>query len=145
MTRINLLPPHCLSMKHLVAEYREITRVFTNVLTKVRKGVTLSDCDIPPKFRLGKGHETFFHNKISFVAKRYNALHHELVSRGGKPDRDLFIEVNESLVDIPQEWWGEYTPKPEDIYLSMARNCIRSRMYPVIELLFTELGIPNEN
>lgn len=36
MTRINLLPASELTDQHLIAEYRELPRIFTIVRTKIR-------------------------------------------------------------------------------------------------------------
>lgn len=57
MTRINLIPVECLSDKHLIAEYKEITRPFGKVKARLEKEKSFDD--IPKSFTLNKGHETF--------------------------------------------------------------------------------------
>lgn len=56
MTRINLVDPVILSDKHLMAEYRELPRIFTAVTKLVDKNIRPHDVDIPEKYVLGKGH-----------------------------------------------------------------------------------------
>lgn len=54
MTRINLVEPRYLTDEHLLAEYRELPRVFTYV---DRHGIAE---DRPESYKLGKGHVKFF-------------------------------------------------------------------------------------
>lgn len=55
MTRINIIPVHELTGKHLVAEYRELPRVPNMVLRHQSMGKTPSDFVIPPGLRVGQG------------------------------------------------------------------------------------------
>ena len=55
MTRINVVPVEVLSDKHLIAEYKEITRPFKKVVNAVEKGKTINDFNIQDKYVLGKG------------------------------------------------------------------------------------------
>ena len=65
MTRINLVEPKELSTKHLVAEYREITRLPSNLkLALNRKSKAFSMTEIPSEYVLGKGHVKFFFDKM---------------------------------------------------------------------------------
>jgi len=82
MTRINLVPPATLARQHLVAEYRELPRVFGLVHKAQAKGRTPADCDIPKSYRLGAGHVTFFYDKLSWLLWRQMALIQEMDRRG---------------------------------------------------------------
>jgi len=42
---------------------------------------------VPPKFTLGKGHVTFFYDKIGFLKTRFERLCEEMVLRGYTCDR----------------------------------------------------------
>ena len=73
MTRINLVPPSELHDKHLLAEYRELPRVF-----KLARPCD----DIPEKYCLGTGHVKFFYNKLEFLYKRQCQLCEEMKRQG---------------------------------------------------------------
>jgi deoxyribonuclease (pyrimidine dimer) len=77
MTRINLVPVIELSDQHLLAEYRELPRMFS-FAKKTIKGIE----DIPKSFTLGKGHMSFFLNKPNYLEDRHKQLKSELLSRG---------------------------------------------------------------
>lgn len=75
MTRINCnIPPRRLSDQHLLAEHREIKRI-PNVAPTF-KGT------IPPTFRLGTGHVSFFIDKGGYTLQRYREIYRECCDRG---------------------------------------------------------------
>lgn len=49
MTRINLIPPSELHYKHLVAEYRELPRVFGLVRRAQANGWSIRNIKLPPQ------------------------------------------------------------------------------------------------
>lgn len=55
MTRINCVPVEELTDKHLLAEYRELPRIF-NLARAVE--------DAPTEYVLGTGHMKFFYDKL---------------------------------------------------------------------------------
>lgn len=71
MTRINTIDPVLLVDQHLMAEYREITRI--SALSKV--------CDIPSQYVLGTGHCKFFYDKGIFLFNRRLSIYRELLKR----------------------------------------------------------------
>lgn len=80
MTRINSsIKPYELCDKHLIAEYREITRVPNLALNWLNNG---KKSDIPDCFRLGNGHVKFFYNKIKYLHLRFLDIKKELIKRG---------------------------------------------------------------
>ena len=84
MTRINFgIDPTELIDEHLRAEIRELPRIFTEVNKKIEKG-TIDKIKVPPKFKLGTGHCTFFYNKLSYLSIRLKYLHKEYYNRSGK-------------------------------------------------------------
>lgn len=121
MTRINLVPPQELSGPHLVAEYRELPRIFNLVRNRIKKGQTPKDCKIPSEYKLGPGHVTFFFNKLYFLAHRQKSLIKEMESRGYKPN---FKSVN--ISDIPPEWQNNYIPTKEALEINRQRIKDRS-------------------
>lgn len=112
MTRINLIPVEELTDKHLIAEKHEITRVFA--LAKNSK----PNVTIPDTYRMGKGHVTFFYNKIKFVIERYESLCDEVRRRDFNCNQILSEEL---LKDMPAHLINPFTPSEEEIKISKAR------------------------
>ena len=135
MTRINLVEPHQLTDKHLMAEYRELPRIFTAVLKLQEQGKTPADVDIPDHYVLGQGHMKFFYNKLSWLHSRYINLYEELLKRGFDLNLMLFKSILNSTMPLDIKWFNDYQPSPEDIYLNMIRLCKRSNLPAVLEEL----------
>lgn len=149
MTRINLVEPHQLTDKHLMAEYRELPRIFTAVKKLVnepkprvgdgwRKFITSGE--IPDRYVLGKGHMKFFYNKLPYLRERYREIAYVLrTKRNFNLDKEATISVlseadkliYETKLDMDFNW----QPTPEDIYLNMVRLCKRSNILSVLEEL----------
>lgn len=136
MTRINLVEPNQLTDKHLMAEYRELPRIFTAVLKLQEQGKTPADVDIPEHYVLGKGHMKFFYNKILWLENRYSLLYHELKQRMFDLDINLYLSVLAKSGNIDAHWYGNYQPYPEDIYLNMIRLCKRTKIASVLKELY---------
>ena len=136
MTRINVVPVETLSNEHLLAEYKEITRPFNKVIKRIEAG-TYKNVVIPAKYCLGKGHETFFFDKLRWLWFRYVNLYGELVNRGFNIDHDKFDRIKEDMFINTMHTiaWGDYTPTPDDMYLNMSRLVRRSKNQDVIEEL----------
>lgn len=118
MTRINLIPPKQLIRQHLVAEYRELPRVFGLVHAQSSKGKRPSDLKIPKSFVLGTGHVTFFYDKLEFLRKRFGLLVDEMRSRCYTVNH---ADIPSFTVEIPTEWWNDYYPSDREIEISNAR------------------------
>lgn len=79
MTRINAgIRPKELTKEHLLAEHREIKRI-PNAIYKKK---SISFKNVPPEFKLGTGHVTFFYNKLGYLYDRYKEIYNECISRG---------------------------------------------------------------
>lgn len=125
MTRINLVQPKQLTNKHLMAEYRELPRIFTAVSKLQSEGKTPSDVDIPESYRLGAGHCKFFYNKLAWVAGRYIDLFDELTARGFKVDSDLYAKIVQAALRLEGHWFNHYEPTPKEVYTNMYRIAVR--------------------
>ena len=82
MTRINLIDVdelYDIYPKFLLAEYREMPRIFSKVM---KDGIKLNL--IPKRYKLGKGHVHFFTNKLQFLLIRYIKIHYCLKNNGYK-------------------------------------------------------------
>lgn len=129
MTRINTVPPTTLSTKHLQAEYFELPRVLTALekksqyeLARIGEGK-----DIPAKYCMGKGHVTFFYNKLDYLYKRYNEIARVLVeTRNVRVDTDIVAQFEKRLLKFPRSLMiSKYVPSPDDMYTNMARLVVR--------------------
>lgn len=121
MTRINLVDPSQLVDKHLMAEYRELPRIFTAVKKLQDAGKTPADVAISDKYILGTGHCKFFYNKCGYLKTRYLAIVHELGNRSFNLDQMLIQDVLKRCHFLDDHWKGFYYPKPEEVYLNMQR------------------------
>lgn len=134
MTRINLVEPKQLLSKHLMAEYRELPRVFTALKKSHAKSMFSYDHGLPASYVLGRGHVKFFYNKLNFLSNRYEHLHEELLSRGYNLDKSIyysnlelanrlyFSEMNSKGARIFDDCQiDNWRPSPEEVYLNMAR------------------------
>jgi deoxyribonuclease (pyrimidine dimer) len=105
MTRINVgIPPQELVSKHLIAEHREIKRI-PNCISKGRYNME----NIPPNFKLGKGHVKFFYNKLQYLKDRYIKLYKECISRGFNVQNYVSAWDN-----IPKDLMNHYQPTDQD-------------------------------
>lgn len=140
MTRINLVDPTVLTDKHLMAEYRELPRIFTAVLKlQEQHCYNFETIGIPSEYVLGKGHVKFFYNKIGWLLKRYESIFNELVfHRGFNLDKDMFVSIKKEAMSLRRIFFTEYTPTPQEIYLNMARLCKRSGIDSVLKELSEE-------
>ena len=122
MTRINVVPVEELSQLHLVAEYREITRLPKNLTKSIsRKTKKFSQDEIPSDYVLGKGHVKFFYDKMLYLQKRFESLVKEMQRRDYKPkytDSSIFIPADES-------YYKDY--KPTKNALKINRERIKER------------------
>jgi deoxyribonuclease (pyrimidine dimer) len=111
MTRINCIPVQELCTQHLVAEYRELPRIFN----AARDGD-----DLPDTYRMGAGHVKFFYNKLKFLINRYFDICDEMKRRDitvNFPAADLFAKHEKTKRNL----WNDWTPKPQDMEVNRAR------------------------
>lgn len=114
MTRINCVSPTELCNKHLLAEYRELPRIFS-----IAKPIA----NIPKKYTLGKGHVIFFYDKLLFLKKRQENIINELKNRGFKIN---FMSDNLGEQCNPK-LFNDWLPDAEAIYTNRLR--INDRLF----------------
>lgn len=123
MTRINIIPVEELSRLHLVAEYKEITRLPGNLNQSLnRKSKPFSMSEIPSEYVLGPGHVKHFFNKMLYLQKRFESLVQEMKNRGYNPkytDSSIFTKC-------APEFYNDYIPTTEAIELNRKRIAERS-------------------
>lgn len=108
--------PKELTRQHLLAEHREIKRI-PNMVKSGRFSLTGQ----PAEFKLGPGHVKFFYDKLGYLLRRYLRIYEECVSRGY-----TMTDFSSIWDDIPEEYMGDYIPRPEDRELVLGR--IRERL-----------------
>ena len=113
MTRINCVPPSELCDQHLVAEYRELPRVFTLASRACERG---GPKKLPDAYTMGKGHVLFFYDKLDYLKSRHYALVNEMLARGMRPS---FPEP--PAVDLGKSWRKNWTPDEAALAVNRAR------------------------
>lgn len=110
MVRVNLIKPRLLTDEHLYAENVELDMLMAFV-TKYPNG------NVPEEYCLGKGHMSFFRNKVKFLIYRKALVQNEMSYR--KTGKGLY---DESSV-LPVEW----LPSIKDKEINLARIIERLR------------------
>ena len=112
MTRINVVPVEELCNKMLFAEFRELTRI-PNMLNSGKLQVEYRDA--PLEYTLGSGHVKFFCDKLTFLKKRYDTLHQELINRG--------YSVTSIWPETLPKYaiWNDYTPTEKALQINRER------------------------
>lgn len=122
MTRINCVPVESLCDQHLLAEYRELPRVFGLVTAAVKRGERPDDPRNPKTYTLGSGHVRFFYPRLFWLNVRQDQIVTEMFWRGFKPQftDSLWSQFNEAI-PFKTGWWGVWVPSEADIALNQAR------------------------
>lgn len=128
MTRINVIPPEELTDQHLLAEYRELPRVFA--LSRNARPSNL--VSTPPTYTLGTGHVRFFYPRTGFLARRQRGLILELLDRGYALTHR---EAPEPVPGLDQDW----TPDAEARHVNLVR--LRDKLAKV-GARYTHRGVP---
>jgi len=115
MTRINCVPVQELTRPHLIAEYRELPRVFGLARKAWERG--LGPC--PPEYTLGKGHLLFFYTRLGYLARRHAELVQEMRRRGYQPS--FTTPLAQAHADLPAALWGDWRPTPRALALNRQR------------------------
>jgi deoxyribonuclease (pyrimidine dimer) len=101
MTRINAyIEPFELTDQHLLAEIRELPRVFNTI--KSGKAVIKN---IPENFSLNQGHVKFFYDKLKYLVQR----HKDLVSEAEKRCFNV-LNYSNSYTELPNELFNDWNP-----------------------------------
>lgn len=120
MTRINLVDPSELTSKFLVAEYKEIVRIF-GLARKVQ--YEIHRVKQPETYTLGTGHCKFFYNRLQFISDRYDSLCTEMLKRNFKCNRVPKEDLHQG---IERNMFFGYTPTEEALAINRARIAERS-------------------
>jgi len=122
MTRINCIPVKELTDKHLLAEYRELPRIFRLVKQAQNKGFSPDDISIPNQYTLGTGHCKFFYDKVTFLWKRQCDIINECLFRGFKIKYDWFDTISYiQSFEFNKHWINDWTPTEEAMQINRER------------------------
>lgn len=122
MTRINCIPVEELTREHLLAEYRELPRVFALARGWYQKvcaaGHDGAYAEVPDTYRLGKGHVLFFYTRLGYCLNRQRRLYEECLRRGYR----VKFEPSEELISwAPPFMRNEWTPTAAAQKINRAR------------------------
>lgn len=127
--RGNLVPVIELMDQHLMAEWRELKMVPAALRKSLRSRSVEKILDsIPPSYVLGKGHITFWYNKLTFLTDRYALLTTELLARGYNLQYRGGFET--FTKDLPKVFFNQYFPTTAEIEISRARILEKIAMKP---------------
>lgn len=131
MTRINVIPVASLHTAHAHAEWRELPRIFSAVRKAHQAGKRPEHFNIPNAYCLGTGHVTFFYNKLKYLANRHKDLTVRLLAHRYNLTYTTPLEIE--YADIPDIWWGDYTPTLDDLVINQQRivDVMENRDMPI--------------
>ncbi len=113
MTRINCVPPAELSRQHLLAEYRELPRVFALADKAYPKRAALV---APTRYTLGAGHVKFFYPRLGYCSRRFFQLKEEMLRRGYKPSY-----AYPPMVEVGTDWFQDWEPTADALAMNRQR------------------------
>lgn len=131
MTRINLIPPEELHDRHLVAEYRELPRIFALIRADDgRRAAGVRTPEPPPNYVLGPGHVRFFYDKAHWLLSRQRLLIAEMRRRGMRPNFTADDDLLTGIDDDRQV--RDWAPSPAEVAMNRGRIEERLRAMGVI-------------
>lgn len=121
MTRINCIPVRELTRQHLVAEYRELPRIFKQAQAAFDRGEQPDDQRNPQQYVLGTGHVRFFYPRLGFLRQR----HAQLVAEMARRSYTANLDCSSAGLNLPAAWQRNWTPTPNAMALNRARIQLR--------------------
>lgn len=128
MTRINCVPVYHLCRQHLIAEYREIPRVFdlarkwywrheaSREFALRRPSLDRSDT-LPDRYGMGQGHVRFFYDKLGYIRQRHAELATEMRRRGYVTN----LDCSETAIGLPDWMQKDWKPEVTDLSANWRR------------------------
>lgn len=135
MTRVNVVPVSELADQHLFAEFRELKMVPRSLNRSLRKYEHLPDpvrallATLPPTYRLGAGHVSFFYDRGLYLQNRYSDICRELARRGVNYDANVLLDPLRIFTQDAR-LCKDYTPTPEALAENRARINERLQQRP---------------
>ena len=129
MTRINVIPPRKLSDKHLIAEYRELPRIFGLIRAAQDRGESINDKRNPAQYVLGSGHVRFFYDKAGWLQCRQQELVNECLHR---KFNITYTDTSKLLNGIRHRRRKNWEPSEADEALNIERINQRGGLRPYV-------------
>jgi len=114
MTRINLINPEKLTDQHLLAEYRELPRIFWIVRKKISEN---KEIKVWKKYKMWTWHVIFFYDKLLFLQKRLEKISSECKKRNFK----ISFTEKINLDEFPENLKKDFSPSKRDLEISEKR------------------------
>lgn len=118
MTRINSIPVQHLTNEWLLCEFRELLRIPNKIISGKTK---LCLKRRPLSYRMGTGHEIFFHNKLKWLHARHDQLRLECIKRKININLEYKFDY-ESLPPVAKMlFYNDWTPTHDDQCVNLGR------------------------
>lgn len=114
MTRINLIEPEELMDQHLLAEHRELPRIFWIVRKKIFENKEIKAWK---QYKMWPWHVIFFYDKLLFLQKRLE----KIILECKKRNFNISFTEDIKLDDIPDLYKKDFLPTEKDIKISRDR------------------------
>lgn len=114
-----------LTQQHLIAEYRELPRIFNLVRAAILRDEQPCDKRNPLDYTLGTGHCRFFYPRLGWLKRRQAEIIEEMLRRGYSPQ---FLDVTNIDAGIAEHWLGDW--EPDDRAMAINRERIATRLAP---------------
>lgn len=117
MTRINVVSPSELMDQHLLAELRELPRMFTYI----EKHMTDKNYSGPSEYTMGSGHMKFFSNKATFLYFRMCELDVEMWNRPNISFNFDYDALYSRYKALDNRFKLDYTPTEDALRINRER------------------------
>lgn len=114
MTRINLINPEQLTDQHLLAEYRELPRIFWIVRKKLEEK---KEINVWKEYKMWTWHVIFFYDKLLFLQKRLE----KIILECKKRKFQISFTEKIDLSDFPENLKKDFFPTKKDLEISKKR------------------------
>lgn len=111
MTRINTVHPSDLTNEWLLAEFGELLRIPNKIISGKTK---LDKSRIPSTFRMGKGHEIFFHDKLKWLHQRHIDITAECIKRGININTEFTFKYDDLPLVAKMYFYNDWEPAQKD-------------------------------
>ncbi len=118
MTRINSIPVEHLTNEWLLAEFRELLRIPNKIIAGKTK---LCLKRIPLSYRMGTGHELFFHNKLKWLHARHDQLRLECIKRKININLEYKFDYESLPLVAKMFFYNDWTPSHDDQRINLDR------------------------
>ncbi len=118
MTRINSLPVEHLTNEWLLCEFRELLRIPNKIISGKTK---LCLKRIPANYKMGTGHELFFHNKLKWLHARHDQLRLECIKRKININLAHKFDYESLPAHAKMFFYNDWTPSTQDYLVNLER------------------------